>query len=109
MARVGGKGLIMYFITCMTKCEEINGFFNGGSLRCFGYKETLEKAEQALNENCCDMHEYIYQYAVIEKLGPYIHPEVEEEYWFKYDKEKDGFFRIEKPEATHHTCNYALG
>lgn len=101
----------MYFITCFEKCETnpILGCFDGGCSRCFGYKEFLYDAERALNENHLDMHETIYHYAVIEKIGPYIHPEVEEEYWFKYDKEKDGFFRIEKPEATRLTCNYALG
>ena len=101
----------MYFITCFEKCERHPklGCFDGGSSRCFGYKETLENAEQALNENWCDMHECLYDYAVVEKLGPYIHPDVEEEYWFKYDKEKDGFFRIEKPEAAYGACNYALG
>lgn len=101
----------MYFITCFEKCKTHSelGCFDGGSSRCFGYFETLYDATKALNENWCDMHETIYWYAVIEKIGEGIHPEVEEEYWFKYDIEKDGFFRIEKPEAAYLTCNYALG
>lgn len=99
----------MYFITCMTRCEKVNGWFYGGTTRCFGYRETLEDAEEALNENMCDMHEYLYEYAVVEKLGPYIHPYVEEEYWFKWDEDRGGFFRIEKPEVTYNVCNHALG
>jgi hypothetical protein len=55
------------------------------------------------------MHETIYWYAVIEKIGEGIHPEVEKEYWFKYDKEQDGFFEIEKPKETRCVCNHALG
>ena len=101
----------MYFITCMEMCtkDPFIGIFTGGDTRCFGYKETLEAAEKALNENMCDMHEYIYNYAVVEKLGPYIHPDVEEEYWFKWDHDKGGFFRIEKPKAAYGVCNHALG
>lgn len=100
----------MYFITCFSKCEkDEKGWFEGGAIRTFGYMETLEEAEEALNKNACDMHEFLYVYAVIEKLGPYIHPEVEEEYWFKWDEEKGGFFRTEKPDATCGVCNHALG
>lgn len=101
----------MYFITCMEKCEKhpVIGIFDGGDTRCFGYKKTLTAAEHALNGNWGDMHEYLYEYAVVEKLGPYIHPDVEEEYWFKWDEEKGGFFRIKKPEAAYGVCNHALG
>ena len=100
----------MYFITCVKKCELNHlGWFDGGDIRCFGYEETLEAAERALNKNICDMHEYYYRYAVVEKIGPHIHPDVEEEYWFEWDNDKRGFFRIEKPEATYRSCNYALG
>ena len=100
----------MYFITCFEKCETDKfGWFDGGSRRTFGYRETLESAEEALNLNICDMREYLYDYAVIEKLGPYIHPDVEAEIWFKWDDEKQGFFRIEKPDPTYGFCNYAFG
>ena len=100
----------MYFITCFQKCERNElGWFDGGCQRTFGYRETLELAEEALNLNMCDMREGLYDYAVIEKLGPYIHPLAEEEIWFKWDDEKSGFFRIDKPEATYGFCNYAFG
>lgn len=100
----------MYFITCFSKCElDEDGWFYGGATRTFGYRETLKEAEEALNNNICDMHEFVYEYAVVEKLGPYIHPEVEEEYWFQWNDEKRGFYRIEKPEATEHISNHALG
>ena len=100
----------MYFITCFQKCERDElGWFDGGCQRTFGYRETLESAEEALNLNMCDMREGLYDYAVIEKLGPYIHPNAEEEIWFKWDDEKSGFFRTDKPEATYGFCNYAFG
>ena len=101
----------MYFITCFEKCKTHHelGFFDGGDSRCFGYYEYLYDAVKALKENRCDMHEYIYWYAVIEKIGEGIHPTVEREYWFKYDKEQDGFFKIKKPKETRCVCNHALG
>ena len=100
----------MYFITCFSKCEkDERGFFRGGAQRTFGYMPSFEDAENALNSNACDMFEYLYEYAVVEKIGPYIHPDVEEEKWFKWDNEKKGFFQIEKPEATNGICNFAIG
>ena len=40
----------MYFITCFQKCERYElGWFDGGCQRTFGYRETLESAEEALN------------------------------------------------------------
>lgn len=100
----------MFFITCFQKIEkDKNGWFNGGAQRTFGFRETLEDAEEALNLNMCDMREYLYDYAVVEEMRPYIHPEVEQEVWFKWDDGKKGFFRIEKPKETYGVCNFALG
>ena len=100
----------MYFITCYSKCEkDERGWFDGGAMRVFGFEETLDEAEAVLNHNVFDMHEYLYVYAVVEKMEPGIHPEVEEEYWFAWDEKRRGFFRIEKPEVTYNTCNHALG
>ena len=100
----------MYFITCFSKCEKDDkGWFDGGVQRTFGFKETFEDAEYCLNNNVCDMYEYLYIYAVIEKMQPAIHPVVEEEIWYQWDDEKRGFFRIDKPDAANGVCNFALG
>ena len=97
----------IFLITCFTKCEkDENGFFNGGSQRSFGFRYSFEEAEETLNKNVCDMHETIYHYAVVEELGPYIHPTPESEIWFKWYSKRKGFFRIEKPEATNGFCNF---
>ena len=99
----------IFLITCFTKCEkDQRGFFDGGCERSFGFKYSFEDAKRALNENYCDMHETIYKFAVVEELGPYIHPTVEREVWFEYDFEKDGFFEIEKPQATYGFCNFGM-
>ena len=73
---VGGLLMVALLTGCVNKDE---------------YKETLEEAEYALNNNTCDMFEFLYEYAVIEEMGPYIHPDVEQEIWFKWDNEKKGF------------------
>lgn len=100
----------MFFITCFSKATTDDlGWLDMGASRVFGYKETFEEAEEALNKNVCDMWEYLYDYAVVEEIGPGIHPDVANRWFFKYDREKDGFFRIEEPEAFSHYCNIALG
>ena len=100
----------MFFITCFSKvAKDELGWLDMGASRCFGFKETFEKAEEALNGNYCDMWEYLYDYAVVEEMDPGIHPDVKNRWFFKYDQEKNGFFRMDEPEEFAHCCNIALG
>ena len=100
----------MFFITCFSKCENNEqGDLDFGDTRTFGYFDILETCKQALNENCCDMHEGLYEFAVIENIGQGIHPRAKEIAWFRWDVEKWGFFEIQKSECTEVYCNYALG
>jgi hypothetical protein len=100
----------MFFITCFSRCEkDERGFFRGGAQRTFGFKETFEDAKYALNQNVCDMHEYLYTYAVVEEMRAGIHPDVESEVWFQWNEKEKGFFQIEKPKETYGVCNFALG
>ncbi len=100
----------MFFITCFSKLEKDKlGWLDMGSSRTFGFKSDFESAKTALNENICDMHEYLYLYAVVEEINEGIHPYVENRWFFKWDKEKDGFFEISEPEEFKHYCNIALG
>ena len=100
----------MFFITCFSKCEnDARGNLDIGDMRTFGYFDNLETSKQALNENWCDMHEGLYEFAVIENIGQGIHPHAKEIAWFRWDDEKQGFFEIEKPECTRNYSNYALG
>ena len=100
----------MFFITCMQNLpDKSNVFAETGAQRTFGFTETLADAERKLNENCLDMHEYLYQYAVVEKIEAGIHPDVLEEVWFKWDEDKKGFYRIKKPNECSCLCNFALG
>lgn len=55
------------------------------------------------------MHETIYHYAVVEKIDAGIHPIAEKRWFYKYDKEKNGFYPIEEPKEFEHYINIALG
>lgn len=100
----------MFFITCFEKCEKDGrGCFVTGDMRTFGYFDNLEACTQALNENVCDMHECLYEFAVIESIGQGIHSHAKEVAWFRWDDEKQGFFETKKPVCTRNYSNYALG
>lgn len=101
----------MYFITCVQQlAKDKLGWFDFGASRTFGYRETFESAKEALECNMCDMHEFLYKYAIVEKTGPYIHPDVEEIHFFEWDNERKGFFEMKEiPKDFEHICNVALG
>jgi len=82
----------MYFITTVTDIE--NKDFG---TRCVGYLESLDDAVEIVKGNCCDICEYTYEYAVIEKVDEGLYPfsEKEEQLWFKYN---DGIYEsIDNP------------
>lgn len=100
----------MWFITVMEKIEPSDRFMAlFGGQRTWGYYKDQDVALQALHENWTDMWEFCYDYAVLEKFGEGIVPDCQERYWFKYDRERDGYFEIEEPECVKHLCNFAIG
>ena len=56
-----------------------------------------------------ELYEGCYNYAVLEKVDEGICPYCGERYWFKFDRENNGYFEIEEPECVKHICNFALG
>lgn len=100
----------MYFITCFEKIDaDISERLDIGGSRTFGYYDNFDDADRALRANYGDMHETIYYYAVIECIRQGIHPRPGERWFYKYDKEKDGFYPIEEPKEFEHYINIALG
>lgn len=100
----------MYFITVFDKVEPNDVYFAElGDQRTWGYYPEYEMAVTALHENRADMHEYCYEYAVIEKIDYGICAIANERQWFKWDKEKHGYFEIEEPECVKHLINFAIG
>lgn len=100
----------MFFITCFEKVGlDKLGWLDTGAERVFGFVRSFREAKDDLNNNNCDMHEYLYNYAIVEEMKPCIHPEVINAWYFKWDEEKNGFFEIEKPKEFDHFCNISLG
>ena len=94
----------MYFITMIDKLDMYEHHN-----RCFGYKETYEQAERCVIDNCMDLHEYLYEYAVIEKIEPGIHSFREDEHWFKWNPETKKYDPINKPDVFSTLVNFAMG
>ena len=96
----------MYFITCFCVDESKNECTDS---RTFGYFADYNECQTALRENWCDMHEFYYTYAVVEKISEGIHSHAKQIAWFCWDEERKGFYEREKPEWAEGWYNFALG
>lgn len=101
----------MWFITVFEKVVPTNnGWPEFGAQRTWGFYAEREIAVKALHENWTDMHEYCYDYAVLEKFDAGIsHYVFGSSQWFKFDDESEGYFEVEEPECVKHFCGFALG
>ena len=98
----------MYFITVFTKYEKHeNSCPNIGSSRTVGYYTNKKDAIDAVLENCCDIWEYCYTYAVVEFIEPGLYNPAEERWFFKWDDEKHCYEEIEPFVDCY--GNYAFG
>lgn len=77
--------------------------------RVVGYYTDFNDADTVLKENICDVHETIYHYAVIEEIEEGVYPVAQSRWFYKYDKEKDGYYPIDEPAEFKHYSNIALG
>lgn len=82
----------VFFITTIEVVSKGNKAF---TWRTPGFRYSLEDAKAVVEENMCDIFEYCYKYAVIEELAPHLYPEVENSWWYKWDKEKEKYLPIE--------------
>lgn len=100
----------MWFITVFENIEPDERFLaKFGLQRTWGYYKDHNTAVQALYENWTDMWEFCYDYALLEQFDEGICPYCEERQWFKYDRERNGYFEIDEPECVKRICNFALG
>lgn len=100
----------MYFITCFERYGKTKlGWPDIGSNRTFGYYPNKEMAIEDLHTNNTDLHEYLYNYAVIEKIPMGLYPVAEETIYFKLDEEKQGFYEIDGNDMKDCFGNYAFG
>lgn len=104
--------LTVYFITVFEKVvKEEPGWPYFGASRVWGFYSNRDVAVRALHENWTDMHETVYDYAVIEGYDEGIshaHDPAEAQ-WFKWDEDRHGYFEIERPEAVVGFGSWSLG
>lgn len=99
----------MYFITCFSELKlDETGYPDLGAVRTMGYYPKYEMAEEDLNSNNCNMHEYLYTYAVIEEIPEGIYQTCTARTFFKFDKDKNGYFRIDPPSILENFSNIAF-
>ena len=100
----------MYFITCFERYGKTElGWPDIGSSRTVGYYPHKEWAVEDLHLNNLDIHEDMYDYAVIEKIPMGLYPVAEETIYFKWDEEKQGFYEIDGNDMKDCFGNYAFG
>lgn len=75
--------------------------------RTFGFYHEYTDALDAVMTNKCNMEESLYEYLVMEKIAEGIHPEVLEEYWFKW--KNSNWISCKKPYHCSLLTNWALG
>jgi len=100
----------MWFVTVVEKMEhKYPDFAITGDTRTWGFYSEKSDAVQSLHENRTDMHEYFYDYAVIEEYEEGICNDTGERQWFKWDEERQGYFEIDEPEGVKYICCFAIG
>lgn len=73
----------------------------------FGYYRGFDKAYNAVTKNMGDMHECLYQYLVMERIGEGVHSPTTEAIWFKFGRKK--WNRCLQPQWARGFTNWALG
>ena len=103
---------VYWFITVFEHAEIDNlGWPETGATRCWGFYTDKKVALKALHENWTDMWETCYNYAILEPYYEGISGYVfnEDRQFFKYNREKDGYFEIDEPEGFGHMVGFSLG
>lgn len=63
-----------------------------------GFKHSFERADEVVRENTCDIHEDCYNYAVIEEVFPYLYPDSNRTWFYKFNKESGAYKPFDVPE-----------
>ena len=82
-----------------------------GASRTWGFYQSRDIALQAVRENWTDIHEGLYDYAVVEGYDEgisYGHDPAESQ-WFKWDECEQAYVEIEQPEEVKHYGSWAIG
>lgn len=88
-----------------------HGFPDFGCQRLVGYYFDKDNAFDAVKNNCLDINESCYDYALIEKVEEGLYrPAIKHERWlFKYDRANCIYKEILEPEFMNHLCGLTIG
>ena len=75
--------------------------------RTFGYYRGFHRAYQAVKENRCNMHECLYNFLVMERIGEGVHALAEDQQWFEWSGKN--WKPCRKPTWARGLTNWALG
>lgn len=93
----------IYLITVFDKCEPDDRWgANIGGTRSVGFRYSFELAEEVVRTNMCDIWEYCYDYACIEELTCELYPYPHKRWFYKYNREINGYVNIDEPELLKH-------
>lgn len=80
-----------------------------GESRLVGFYHDLDTAISKVKENACDIHEYLYDYAIIEKVMPGIYQATEEDrLYFKWT-EDFGYVQVHMSDEFKHFIGFGIG
>lgn len=55
------------------------------------------------------MHEFQYEYAVIEEYNEGIAGDCYNRQWFEWNEDRKGYVEIEEPDEVRRVCSFAIG
>lgn len=104
----------MYIYTITTFENFDNKYGRPSNSRCVGYYENFKEADKVVRDNFGDIYEWLYNYAVIEKVESGLYPGCIERWFYKVYIENEDYKNviykpIEEPECVKHIVNFAIG
>lgn len=101
----------IYVIMVCERLEVKNTWPDTGSSRLVGWYAAYETAVSAVRENWCDIYEYAYRYALIERVeqGLYRPADSSDRWWFEYDQKTGGYVPIEEPKEYKNYGGFTIG
>jgi hypothetical protein len=94
-----------YFITVFQSYDERGPH----GMRCWGFYNNFQAAEDTLVNNVTDLWETCYDYGVIEEYEEGISNYQFERWFYKYDQETDKYLPIDDINELRHYAGFAVG
>ena len=77
--------------------------------RVVGFYHNFEDADESVKTNSCDINEYSYDYALVEKVNPGLYPKTIVMQYYKFNYNKRIYEPIAVLEELNMICNFTIG